>query len=53
MKSSGEANPDKDAIYLNVTPSNNDGATIYKLDVNDVPIDAFWSVIVYVAYGHF
>src|SRR4029077_6544752 len=23
-------NPDKDAIYLNVTPSKNDGATIYK-----------------------
>ena len=34
-------NPDKDAIYLNVTPSKNDGTTIYKLDVKDVPVDAF------------
>ena len=25
-------NPDKDAIYLNVTPSRNDGTTIYRLD---------------------
>ena len=26
-------NPDRDAVYLNVTPSKNDGATIYKLSV--------------------
>jgi hypothetical protein len=37
-------NPVKDAIYLNVTPPKNDGKTIYKLDVKDVPIDGFWSI---------
>jgi hypothetical protein len=46
-------NPDKDAIYLNVTPSKNDGRTIYKLNVKDVPVDGFWSVSVYNAEGYF
>lgn len=46
-------NPDKDAIYLNVTPAKNDGATTYRLDIpGNVPVDAFWSVIVYDATGH-
>src|SRR5262249_8897491 len=31
-------NPEKDAIYLNVTPSKNDGKTIYRLTVKDVPV---------------
>ncbi|WP_434475893.1 DUF1254 domain-containing protein [Cupriavidus taiwanensis] len=46
-------NPDKDAIYLNVTPAKNDGKTVYRLDVKDVPVDAFWSVSVYNAAGYF
>ena len=46
-------NPDKDAIYLNVTPSKNDGTTIYKLDVKDVPVDGFWSISLYNAQGYF
>ena len=46
-------NPDKDAIYLNVTPSRNDGRAIYKLNVKDVPVDGFWSISVYNAQGYF
>jgi hypothetical protein len=40
-------NPEKDAIYLNVTPRSNDGTTVYRLNVKDVPVDSFWSVTVY------
>ncbi|MGF6173124.1 DUF1254 domain-containing protein [Ensifer sp. 4252] len=46
-------NPDKDATYLNITPAKDDGATVYKLDVKDVPVDAFWSVSVYNAAGYY
>lgn len=46
-------NPDKDATYLNVTPTKNDGATVYKLNVKDVPVNGFWSVSVYNAEGYF
>lgn len=46
-------NPDKDAIYLNVTPSKNDGTTVYRLVVKDVPVDGFWSVSVYNAEGYY
>ena len=45
-------NPKKDAIYLNFTPSKNDGKTRYKLNVKDVPVDGFWSVIVYNKEGY-
>ena len=34
-------NPEKDALYLNVTPAKNDGKTVYKLHVKDVPVDGF------------
>jgi hypothetical protein len=46
-------NPDKDAIYLNVTPTENDGKTIYRLEVKDVPVDGFWSISLYNAAGFF
>ncbi|WP_456710208.1 DUF1254 domain-containing protein [Bradyrhizobium sp. USDA 4452] len=46
-------NPDKDATYLNITPAKNDGTTVYKLTVKDVPVDAFWSISVYNAKGYF
>lgn len=46
-------NPDKDASYLSVTPEKNDGTTVYKLTVGEVPVDAFWSISVYDAKGYF
>lgn len=46
-------NPDKDATYLNITPKDNDGITVYRLDVNDVPVDGFWSVSLYDAKGYY
>jgi hypothetical protein len=44
--------PEKDALYLNITPDNNDGAAVYKLNVQDVPVDGFWSITVYNAAGY-
>jgi hypothetical protein len=46
-------NPDKDAIYLNITPAKNDGTTVYKLNVKDVPVNGFWSVSLYNAEGYY
>jgi hypothetical protein len=46
-------NPDKDAMYLNIVPPKNDGKTVYKLTVKDVPVDGFWSISVYNAKGYF
>ncbi len=44
--------PVKAAMYLNVNPEKNDGATAYTLTVpKDVPVDGFWSVTLYNAEG--
>ena len=46
-------NPEKDATYLMVTPPLNDGTTIHRLVVADVPVDGFWSISVYNSEGYF
>ena len=46
-------NPEKDAIYLTITPPNNDSIGPRKLTVNDVPVDGFWSISVYNSAGYF
>lgn len=46
-------NPEKDALYLSVNPKKNDGKTVYKLKIKNVPVDGFWSVSVYNKTGYF
>jgi hypothetical protein len=46
-------NPEQDAVYLNIVPERNDGATVYDLTVRDVPVDGFWSISVYNSNGYF
>jgi hypothetical protein len=45
--------PEQETVYLNVSPAKNDGKTVYRFSVKDVPVDAFWSVSVYNAAGYF
>ncbi|TPI63278.1 DUF1254 domain-containing protein [Mesorhizobium sp. B3-1-7] len=44
--------PEKDSLYLPTTPARNDGATIHKLTVGEVPVDGFWSLTVYNKEGY-
>jgi hypothetical protein len=46
-------NPQKEALYLTVVPRHNDGSTVHRLTVGDVPVDGFWSVTVYNNDGYF
>lgn len=46
-------NPAKDAIYLGGVMPQNDGKAVYRLKVEDVPVNGFWSVSVYNADGYF
>lgn len=47
-------NPEKDAFYLNRTPTQNDGKTVYRVHVPaEVPVDGFWSISVYNKEGYF
>ncbi len=41
-------NPQRGAMYFNITPEKNDGKAAYTLTMPmDVPVEAFWSVTVY------
>ncbi len=46
-------NREQDAIYLNVTPKENNGRQAYSLRVKDTPVDGFWSITVYNEKGFY
>jgi para-nitrobenzyl esterase len=46
-------NPRSAADYRSFYPAHNDGKTVYRLTLRDVPVDGFWSISVYNAKGYF
>lgn len=45
--------PEYAVLFVNVTPEQNDGQTLYSLTVKEVPVDGFWSISMYNADGFF
>jgi hypothetical protein len=45
-------NNEHDAFYLTRYPKQNDGDTVHRLTVGDLPIDAWWAISVYNAEGY-
>jgi len=46
-------NPENAAVYLGENPVKDDGKTVHRLVVKEVPVDGFWSISVYNANGYF
>jgi para-nitrobenzyl esterase len=46
-------NPAEAAVYVGGFPAANDGRTVHRVTVKDVPVDGFWSLSVYDATGYF
>lgn len=46
-------NPKSAAMYVGETPAKNDGQTVYRITLKEVPVDGFWSVSVYNKEGFF
>jgi len=46
-------NPISAAVYVGAYPKANDGQTVHRLTVKDVPVDGFWSISVYNGSGFF
>lgn len=46
-------NPVEDALYISGKPKADDGKTVHRLTVKDVPVDGFWSISVYNKDGFF
>jgi para-nitrobenzyl esterase len=46
-------NPRQAAVYTSFYPKQNDGKTVHKLTVKDVPVDGFWSISLYNEKGFF
>ena len=46
-------NPDRDAMYLNFVEPKNDGQTVYRVTIGEVPVKSFWSISLYNAEGFY